>query len=94
MRSVIVVGESNLINHGGEFYDCILNVEDCPTTYSISLLVDQIRMAIRNEWHEDENSPDRFVYVTVDAHPALDVVILSLKQAMMDEEKIEIRIKD
>ena len=94
MKSVIVISESGMQFHGGEYYDSIIDVEDCPTTATVDLLADKISMAIRNQWHEDEGAIDRLVLVTIDAHPAFQVVVLSLVDVMKAEEGIVVKIKE
>ncbi len=88
MKTFFICAERSINNHVGEEYDVILEVEDQPTTETISEWSNRIRGQIRALWREQDNQDDQRVVCYLDAVGPYHVMLINLQIIMESEEGI------
>ena len=94
MKTLFICSDKKINSHVGEEYDCILEVQDQPTTETILEHANRIRGRIRSLWMEQIQAKDSDpkVICHLDGASPYNAMLLNLQIIMKADEGIVIEL--
>jgi len=94
MKSLFICSDKKINSHVGEEYDCILEVQDQPTSDTILDMANRIRGRIRALWMDQvaEKNTDMRVVCHLDGPTPYNAMLMNLQIIMKAEEGIIVEL--